>query len=49
MFIVLDNLSIVSSTKWHQDKKYRHQKVFVGTYNECQQFVSLECEKILAV
>lgn len=38
-FVVLDNLSIVDSSKWHTQKKFRHEKLFVGTQQECQQFV----------
>lgn len=38
-FVVLDNLSIVDSSKWHTQKKFKHKKLFVGNQQECKQFV----------
>ena len=48
MFVVLDNLSIVTSSKWHTDKKFRHKKLFVGSQEQCKQFVSNEAARLLS-
>lgn len=48
MFVVLDNLSIVTSHKWHTDKKWNHNCLFIGSESDCRNFVAAECEKQLA-
>lgn len=48
MFVVLDNLAIVSSHSWHTQKKWNHTCIFIGSELKCRKFVKAECEKQLA-
>jgi hypothetical protein len=48
MFVVLDNLSIVTSSLWHSKKKYIHNSLFMGNQEQCKQFVSNEATRLLS-
>lgn len=47
MYVVLDTLTIVTSIKWYKDMCHAHEKLYVGTYEECLVFVQREAAKQL--
>lgn len=48
MYVVLDTLAIVTSIKWHMDMCHTHEKLYVGTHEQCLAFVQKETAKQLA-
>lgn len=48
MYVVLDTLDVVTTLKWHMDMCHAHEKLYVGTYEECLVFVQREAAKQLA-
>lgn len=49
MFVVLDTFEIVSSIKWHHDYSHKHDKLFLGTREQCVRYVQIAASKQLAI
>lgn len=47
MFVVLDTFEIVSSIKWHHDYSHVHEKLFLGTKEQCVNYVQLAASEQL--